>query len=159
MFKRKPMSVTRMSFHGTPSFQAEAFLLSGGDWVQVVGEAHHQEALSAICGGKTESGHSLSTTAVLVMEPDNPHDSNAIAVIAGGNRVGYLGRQDATAYRPVLEALEKRGQVGACQAEIRGGWDRGGGDEGHFGISLNLGPPESCLEIEVYQPTHAPASL
>lgn len=140
MFKRKP--VTRMSFHGTPSFNAEAFLLSGGDWVQVVGEDHHQEALSAICGGRSESGHSLPTTAVLVMEPDNPYDSNAIAVLAGGQPVGYLGRDDALAYRPILEALEKRGQVGACQAEIRGGWDRGGGDTGHFGISLDLGPPE-----------------
>lgn len=142
-FKRK--SVTRMSFHRTQAFAADAFLMRGGDWVQVVGESQFQGNLSAICGGKTHQGHSLATIAVLVMEPDNPYDSNAIAVLAEGQRMGYLSRDDAIAYHSVMELLERRDQVGACEAEIRGGWDRGGGDAGDFGISLNLAQPGDCL--------------
>lgn len=140
---RKP--TTRMAFNGTAPFEAEAFMLQGGGWVQVVGESRHQDVLSAICGGKTHQGHSFPTIAVLVMEPDNPYDSNAIVVLAGGQRVGYLPRHDAARYKTVLELLEQRGQVGACNAEIRGGWDRGNGDTGDFGISLDLASPEKCM--------------
>ena len=38
----------------------------------------------------------------------------------------------------LLERLASEGYVGACDAEIRGGWNRGGGDEGHFGVVLFL---------------------
>jgi hypothetical protein len=70
--------------------------------------------------------------AMLVPEPDNPHDSNAVQVIIENRLVGYLARQHAIEYRQHLGA-----QASSCGAKIVGGWkdERG---EGHFGIKLKI---------------------
>jgi hypothetical protein len=59
---------------------------------------------------------------VLVREPDNPYDSNAVAIHldGGGGQVGYLSREDAVAYAGLLTACADRGAVGACEAVILG---------------------------------------
>ncbi len=36
-------------------------------------------------------------------------------------------------------------QVGACSAIITGSWDRGDGDTGHFGVTLDLAHPDQLL--------------
>jgi hypothetical protein len=41
--------------------------------------------------------------------------------------------------------LAEQRQVGACSATITGGWDRGDGDTGHFGITLDLAHPDQLL--------------
>ena len=70
------------------------------EWFEVKGESIHQDRLSAICGGKTEGGHNLPVNAVLVREPDNPEDENAIAVYATDPRtnqavkVGWMNAED-----------------------------------------------------------------
>jgi len=120
-------------------------MLDGGQRVNVVGEASCQEALGRICGGKCETSQDLTVTAALVPEPTNPYDSNAVMVQVNGTRVGYLSRDDAVAYQPVLRQVAERGGVAMAEGRIVGGWDRGGGDEGSFGIWLDLGDPATCL--------------
>jgi hypothetical protein len=110
--------------------------------VGVVGESHYQDALTAIVGGKRPESVRIPTQAVLVPEPSNPYDPNAVAVYVAGRKVGHLPRPAAQAYGPVGRRLLDRGQVGACAATITGGWDRGDGDTGHFGVMLDLAHPD-----------------
>jgi hypothetical protein len=53
--------------------------------------------------------------ALLVAEPDNPHDAGAIAVVIDDVQVGYLARDENGRWRDVVAA----GPV-ACEAMIAG---------------------------------------
>ena len=104
----------------------------------IVGESHYQEALEVICGGRTEDGVDQVVSARLVAEDSNPYDPQAVHVEVGGKHVGYLSRQDARAYRDYMGRNGIGSSAGWCPARIRGGWERGGGDFGHFGVQLDL---------------------
>lgn len=103
----------------------------------IVGESHYQEALEAICGERDDEGVDRVTSASLVLEDSNPHDPHAVRVDIEGKTVGYLSRGDARRFR---ERRARTGESGGvtCKARIRGGWDRGADDRGHYGVSLNL---------------------
>jgi hypothetical protein len=63
---------------------------------------------------------------------DNPADPMAVRIEVQGHTVGYLSRYQAVQFR-------KRSQTAVdCGAKIVGGWDRGRGDTGHFGVELDL---------------------
>jgi hypothetical protein len=125
----------------TGAFEAREMMLRGGARVHTVGESYYQDALGTICGGKSAEGHQHTCIAVLIHEPNNPHDRNAVGVYIDGRKVGHLSRAEAVAYQPVLARLAATNSVGCCHALIVGGWDRGDGDEGHFGVQLDLAPP------------------
>jgi hypothetical protein len=125
--------------------QPTMVMLSGGLQVGVVGESHYQDTLTAIVGGKRPESIRIPTQATLVPEPDNPYDPNAIAVYIDGQKVGHLPRPAAQAFAPVGRQLADQHQVGACSATITGGWDRGDGDTGHFGVTLDLAHPDQLL--------------
>lgn len=132
-------------FRKTPR-EARDCLLPGGDTVDVVGESHYQDALLATVGGRCEDGADRERWAHLILEPDNPYDRNAVAVYIDGLTIGYLSRTDAQDYQPILTQLWDRYALrGVCRANIRGGWDRGGGDVGSFGVKLALAQPEHLL--------------
>ena len=139
LFKRKNRDRSKGQ-----QIEVTATKLNGGSEQAVVGESYYQDALSGICGGKTEDGHNHACLAALVREPDNEYDEHAVAVYIDGLQVGYLPRQDARSYGPVLRKLAKSKHLGACDAQIKGGWDRGNGDEGSFGVTLFLAEPEYC---------------
>lgn len=103
-----------------------------------MGELTYQSALSAICGGRTEAGHRKIVVATLVHEDDNPHDNQAIRVDVGATTVGYLSRANARRYRKKLREAGHPGITATCSAMIVGGWERGGGDKGDFGVKLDL---------------------
>lgn len=106
--------------------------------VEIVGESYYQDALNEIAGGKTFEGVEKVVEAQLVLEDSNPKDPKAVRVDVDGRPVGYLSREVARQYRTRL-ADAGHPQVDAfCKAVIRGGWDRGGGDTGHFGVWLDL---------------------
>lgn len=106
--------------------------------VDVVGESNYQDALSDICGGKSHEGADRRTKATLILEDSNPHDSKAIRVDIQGRTVGYLSKENARQYRDRLASAGHSSLVGRCDAVIRGGWDRGRGNTGHFGVKLDL---------------------
>ena len=140
------MRILSWLFGRPPSKATTAKLAPSGNYdFEIVGESHYQDALSAICGGKCEDGHKHECIAVLIPEPSNPHDGNAIRVFVDRRRVGYLSRKHAAFVahemrlsRPPLGSLY-------CGAMIVGGWDRGSGDEGHFGVKLNMEWPIRIL--------------
>jgi hypothetical protein len=116
--------------------------LSGEDSVAVVGESFYQERLSGAAGPKRPGGVELRTRFALVREPENPHDQNAIAVeLEDGGTVGYLSRDDAVAYGPLLAQCAARGRPAVTEGVILGG---DAGRDTAFGVWLHLrGPAES----------------
>jgi len=111
--------------------------LSGpiGATLEVVGESHYQAELMRVGGGKTESGPVRPRViAELVREPRNRHDRNAVAVQVGGSTVGYIAREDAPRVGHVVDHMWNHGYPATVAATIIGGWDRGGGNVGSFGI-------------------------
>ncbi len=101
---------------------------------EVVGESHYQRNLRSITGGKTPDGVEKFFEAELVLEDSNPHDKNAVRVDIQGMTVGYLSRERALRWRK----LQTRSKIRKCPAVVRGGWDRGPDDQGHFGVWLKL---------------------
>lgn len=118
-----------------------------GTFVEVVGESYCQSVLEQASGGRSHDGPVKPDdhVAILIPEPTNRADKNAVRVFLREGRAGYLSRDDAVRYRPVIDALALRGQVLGCWAQITGGWDRGDGDTGSFGLRLFLGSPESVM--------------
>ena len=126
------------------SMEVTAHLLNDDGSVEVVGESHYQPALrAAVAACGTLAGEIPTTRAILMREPDNPHDPHAVAIyLEGHEKIGYLSRADARAYGPVLRTLAGRGVLGACGARIYGG------EPGRpsFGVWLDLAPPDRALE-------------
>lgn len=139
--------------HRTPPFvnrrgdvPANGHKLRGKGRVKPTGASHYQDALGAAAGERTTAGVNVGVLAALVPEPSNRFDKQAVAVQVGGRTVGHLSREDARAYRPILDKHAAEGKVPFCNATIRGGWDRGCGDVGSYGIDLELASPEALAE-------------
>lgn len=118
--------------------------------VNVVGESAYQGTLQRLGGGRTVDGvRKPIQTAYLVPEPDNVLDGAAVRVlVASGIEagvVGYLSREDARWYRPVIDRVAAMGKLIAARAALHGGWDRGEGDWGSIGVVLHLRPPTDLM--------------
>jgi hypothetical protein len=109
---------------------------SGACNFNIVGESHYQGRLRNI--GMT----GRSFTAVLIPEPTNAFDPNAIRVVAeGADTIGYLSKEDAVHYAPVFELLARHNRVGTCRAQLTGGV----GEKRSFGVLLNLREVDELL--------------
>lgn len=106
---------------------------------EAVGEAQYQKSLEALAGGRSESGANTDCVAILIPEPDNAYDPNAIRVCVQDRTVGYLPRHLAVQFKGTLAA--QRYAIAACRARIVGGWDRGPDNRGSFGIRLDAVVP------------------
>ena len=112
----------------------------------------YQGSLEALAGGRTIDGaKNRDHTALLLPEPSNPYDKNAVRIVVvttkgDAAQIGYLSRDDALAYRPIIDRLARDGKVAACLASISGGWDRGSGDRGSFGVRLAIGRPDDLAK-------------
>lgn len=113
--------------------------MHGTDEVEIVGESHHQDALLESTGGRRRyGGVAVETIARLVPEPDNPFDARAVAVEIDDRVVGHVAKGDLARIRPLVDdSLDLHG-LATCRAVIRGGWDRGHGEVGWFGVTLQL---------------------
>ncbi len=123
--------------------QLELLELCGEGYLAVVGESNYQDALrrtASICTPGEEGRPSFQ--AVLVSEPDNPYDANAIAVFSTQGRLGYLSREHAIEYREVLAEAKRQGSDGgACTAHLNGGVP----GKPSYGVTLLLAHPDKCL--------------
>ncbi len=121
----------------------EPVTLPGEHRVDVVGESHHQDELLAITGGERRyGGVDVGAVACLSPEPANRFDEDAVMISVSGAHVGYLRHVDAVRLRPTIDAAIRHHGVATCRAKIRGGWDRGRGDIGAFGVVLQLPAPD-----------------
>lgn len=120
--------------------------LCGSYEVEVVGESHHQDELLELTGGRRRyGGVDVEAVADLVPEPANPYDPSAVAVVIDERAVGYIRRKDLEWLRSVIDdSLQLHGRV-TCRARICGGWDRGHGEVGWFGVTLLMPDPSDAL--------------
>jgi hypothetical protein len=96
---------------------------------KIVGESHYQDRLRSIAS----SGRSF--TVVMMPEPTNAFDPNAIRVVAEvADTIGYFSREDAASYAPVFKMLARHDCAGTCRARLTGGPD----EKRSFAVRLNL---------------------
>lgn len=110
--------------------------------VDAVGESHYQDALRAICGSKGWEDVAFDCIAVLVPEPTNPYDPNAVMVQVDGHCVGYLSRDNAIAYGTLIKHPNLKGRFAGCRAQIAGRAKARGGTTSNLGIFLRLPPAD-----------------
>jgi hypothetical protein len=126
---------------------AQATLLDGHNDLEVVGESFYQEDLWRLVGGRRPVNVHVRADicALLVVEDNNPYDSNAVAVWIDGLKVGHLSRDDARRYRPGLLTLyEAHGKPVALSGVIVGGGMREDGP-GRLGVFLRHDPTDFGL--------------
>ena len=129
-----------------PVASAAVSLFAGEYELEVVGESNYQPTLWAACGGTIGDRIRHNVVAVLVPEPQNAYDADAIAVQIDGTTVGYLSRDTAVRYRPgLLELMEHNGGHIALEGVVVGGGSYEDG-AGRLGLWLKHDPRDFGLE-------------
>lgn len=135
-------------------------------WFQeVAGESNYQADLVralADAPRREDGGVREWVTAVLVPEPMNKYDKNAVQVqvpdssgVAGV--VGYLPREDAAAYQKVLgRILVEENEVVGCRGLVQGGFRMDDGQMASYGIKLVL--PAASKVFQEYKAAQAQGS-
>ncbi|MCB0893080.1 MAG: DUF2510 domain-containing protein [Propionibacteriaceae bacterium] len=95
----------------------------------------------------------MFTDALLIPEPGNPSDRNAIKVLVEGQHVGYIPRQDAGAYSAILEPLAREKQQ-VLEVPARVWW--GADDYGAFMASVRLDLPPADQLWPINEPPAEP---
>lgn len=127
----------------TPDISGESVtVLSGRQSLEVVGEAAYQDALWRVCNSRVGDDVRSDIVAVLVPEPANPYDANAIAVMIDDNVVAYFSRDMAQKYLPGLKRLMSvhRSYVALRGVVVGGGYYDDG--PGRLGIWLDHNPAD-----------------
>lgn len=102
--------------------------------VEVVGESHYQRSFEALLGALAYTEGEMTGDAVLQLQDNNPHDSQAVAVFVQGRQVGHLGRDMARTFRKALQ----RDGFGHLTEVAAGCRIYGGGSDGLFSVRLDL---------------------
>lgn len=91
--------------------------------IEVVGETYQIKGIRRVFEEAgmpiTENGVTLkSVLCILVPEPWNEHDPNAVAVMIGHNQVGYLAAELAASYTGGLQRIARLGRLTTGEARI-----------------------------------------
>lgn len=89
--------------------------------VTVAGTPMRQKALAFVANKPRQAAPDGYLTAVVIREPNNAHDKNAVRVLVDGVMIGYMFKDKARAWNPVLCEVERRGQVLVGSVRLHGG--------------------------------------
>jgi hypothetical protein len=122
---------------------------------EVAGESYHLDALERLFSHPLVDHEEVVTSALLIREPDNPHDAKAVAVQVDGATVGHLPREVAPRYQQILQHLERHGFVAQVPCRVWGGsytdydYDDSGrlrtSERFNAGVWVGLGEPHLCI--------------
>ena len=120
--------------------------------VEVAGESYNLDAFPKILGklGKGETKTLEDVAAVLIREPNNLHDHNAVGVHlmstdGAARQVGHLSRDDAEEYLDTIKMLEERTKQNVgCNATVYGKGKEGLLGKPVYRVTLSL--PEDADE-------------
>jgi len=122
-----------------------------------VGENHYLPTLEKVLRRGGSGLDEFVTTALLVPEPANRHDPNAVAVLVEYETVGYLPRNEAVKYRALLSHLVTVGFVARVPCRVWGGrvtdhgYDRAGRialtEQFRASVTIALAEPHLCLPV------------
>ncbi|MDY7091060.1 MAG: HIRAN domain-containing protein [Actinomycetota bacterium] len=120
----------------------------------VVGESNYGPAIRSVFGNDFKPhGSETSAPATLTPEPGNRHDRNAVGVWIRGKLVGYLPREEAARYSPILTELTSRGWAPQVNARVWGEeWDEYEGRRATFRGSVQLDLAEPHLIVPANMP-------
>ena len=94
-----------------------ATLYEGNVSLVVKGESHYVDQIQQVV-----RLHGREIVAILVPEPDNQYDPNAVSVWISGLKVGHLSSDDAAKYqRSIARLMEEEGNPIAVAGQIFGG--------------------------------------
>ena len=135
---------TASSDGGGPAGTPVASWAKRSVWQRAVGEQAYADAFQRIVlrSGKRvgEEGTELNEIAAsVVADPNNPHDSNAVAIWVLGELVGHLPRDAAARYSPPLRDLADQGHHLATTARV---WAAPIGDGRGGSVTVMLPPAE-----------------
>jgi hypothetical protein len=127
---------------------------------EVVREAPHEQAIRSLFPDPIPAhGADLDTEADLVPEPTNRFDPRAVAVDVHGQVVGYLPRDDAHRYFPVLADLVSRGLQPRVPCHLwvseskPADWDGSdAGTEFRVSVAIALGQPHMLVPVNLPPP-------
>lgn len=110
---------------------------------EVVGESFYHAQLVRVTGGQPFEQEPMRVSAWLATEPHSPlYGPNAVAVWIGGGVVGYLQRERAAFWAPLLQVYGQRyGCLCACNATITGGGKAEDGKPMNYHVGLLLPKP------------------
>lgn len=98
--------------------------------VKVAGESYRQDELARITGRRGSEAVKMDNVDLeLVCEPDNPHDPQAVKVLAQGLHVGYLSKGNARRY---CKRIEREGG----RVELKG--FIGGPEDAQIGVRVHI---------------------
>jgi len=101
------------------------------DWgLEVVGESYSIEEIRRVDTNPRNAGASWSRVAfkaLIIPEPLNPYDKNAIVVcVPGIGAVGHIAREDHSELESVRAQLQAASAAGEVDAQLVGGWGQDG---------------------------------
>ncbi|WP_407279193.1 HIRAN domain-containing protein [Aromatoleum evansii] len=109
---------------------------------EIVGESHHQAVLGRLAGAHGTESANAEHVALIVPENQNPHDTQAVAVLISDELVGHMSRQDARSFRRRLAQKNLSNRITSCDAIVVGGWAGPSGSKAQYGVRLDLKPFE-----------------
>jgi hypothetical protein len=132
---------SRSSWRPSRSTPEPAILLRGRGWSaqQVAGESHYEKQLRKLAGRGTGERDIVAT---LQHDPGNRYDKNAVKVLIDGEHVGFLPKEDAPAYGPLLAEVARRGGVAVAAGRLW--WSL---DADWFNASVTLDVHEPALAL------------
>jgi collagen type III alpha len=121
---------------------------------EVAGESHYGRSIRGLLGEDFKAaGTEIVVTAQLIPELGNKHDRNAVGVWVGGVQVGYLPRDEAVRYAPVLSALTAQGWLPQVSARVWGTeWSDYDDHTGSFHGSVRLDLAEPHMLVPANMP-------
>jgi hypothetical protein len=125
-------SVKRKDRVAELTHSAKPLRQSGKCFRAIVGESHFQPALQKIAKASRVSIEGRLCDALLVPDPKNPVDPNAVGVWIDGMQVGYLSAMEAVQYRGNLK------RAGLPLDVYRVGASLAGGGRKLYGVWIDL---------------------
>lgn len=97
--------------------------------LSVAGTSHRQPAVEAVLAGRGGPSAVAGTNlpSVLMRDPANPHDRNAIRVLVDGIHIGFVPAGEAASLQPLLVECERRNVLLVGSVRMTGGSGHGWG--------------------------------
>lgn len=99
---------------------SRVFEIKHGVAVDIAGLRHCQAEIRNVIGERAALKKQLLTLAcTLRPEWSNPHDRNAVGILVDGHRIGYLQRDHAEQYSPLLLKMNSAGARVSTSIRLR----------------------------------------
>jgi hypothetical protein len=107
----------------------------------VIGESYYQHHLIQLAGEHGKQSACVDVVALLLPEPTNQYDKNAVRILIQGETVGFIPKEHCKTYLRRLTALKlSRTSPTTCDAQIMGGFIGKDGKRTSYGVVLNIKP-------------------